>query len=99
MALTLISTHTVDAACGCIDITSGIDSTYDSYEFHCVNMHPAIDGNTFLSKSTLTTRVVASTRQSLITSTYFGAVHAEVALKHASMTERMTKHNKQRINA
>jgi hypothetical protein len=41
MALTLISTHTVDAACGCIDITSGIDSTYDSYEFHCVNIHPA----------------------------------------------------------
>jgi hypothetical protein len=45
MALTLISTHTVDAACGCIDITSGIDSTYDSYEFHMVNMHPAADAS------------------------------------------------------
>ena len=41
MALTLISTHTVDASCGCIDITSGITSTYDSYEFHFVNIHPA----------------------------------------------------------
>jgi hypothetical protein len=42
-AHTLISTHTVDAACGCIDITSGIDSTYDVYEFRFENMHPAND--------------------------------------------------------
>jgi hypothetical protein len=40
MALTLISTHTASAD-ATIDITAGIDSTYDSYEFHCVNMHPA----------------------------------------------------------
>ena len=42
MALTLISTHTASAD-ATIDITSGIDSTYDSYEFHYVNMHPAND--------------------------------------------------------
>ena len=42
MALTLISTHTASAS-ATIDITSGIDSTYDSYEFHFVNMHPATD--------------------------------------------------------
>ena len=42
MALTLISTHTASAS-ATLDITSGIDSTYDSYEFHCVNMHPATD--------------------------------------------------------
>ena len=40
MALTLISTHTASAS-ATIDITSGITSTYDSYEFHMVNMHPA----------------------------------------------------------
>jgi len=40
MALTLISTHTASADSS-IDITSGITSTYDSYEFHMVNMHPA----------------------------------------------------------
>ena len=42
MALTLISTHTASAS-ATLDITSGIDSTYDSYEFHFVNMHPASD--------------------------------------------------------
>jgi hypothetical protein len=42
MALTLISTHTASAS-ATIDITSGITSTYDSYEFHFVNMHPATD--------------------------------------------------------
>jgi len=46
MALTLISTHTASAS-ATIDITSGIDSTYDSYEFHCVNMHPANDSVDF----------------------------------------------------
>jgi hypothetical protein len=40
MALTLISTHTASAD-ATIDITSGITDTYDSYEFHCVNIHPA----------------------------------------------------------
>ena len=40
MALTLISTHTASAS-ATLDITSGIDSTYDSYEFHFVNMHPS----------------------------------------------------------
>ena len=43
MALTLISTSTASAS-ATLDITSGIDSTYDSYEFHFVNMHPAAWG-------------------------------------------------------
>ncbi len=46
MALTLISTHTASAS-ATLDITSGIDSTYDSYEFHFVNMHPATDAAEF----------------------------------------------------
>jgi len=39
-AHTLISTHTASSSSS-IDITSGIDSTYDVYEFHFVNTHPA----------------------------------------------------------
>tara|TARA_R110002126_G_scaffold25284_9_gene86793 strand:- start:498 stop:1034 length:537 start_codon:yes stop_codon:yes gene_type:complete len=46
MALTLISTHTASAS-ATLDITSGITSTYDSYEFHCVNMHPAAQPSNF----------------------------------------------------
>ena len=46
MALTLISTHTASAS-ATLDITSGIDSTYDSYEFHFVNMHPQTGGQYF----------------------------------------------------
>ena len=47
MALTLISTSTASAS-ATLDITSGIDSTYDSYEFHYVNMHPATDSANFV---------------------------------------------------
>ena len=39
MILTLISTSTADDASS-IDITSGIDSTYDEYMFVYTNMHP-----------------------------------------------------------
>jgi hypothetical protein len=46
MALTLISTHTASADAS-IDITAGITSTYDSYEFHMVNMHPATNAAKF----------------------------------------------------
>jgi len=51
MALTLISTPlditTSDTAVCEVDITSGITSTYDSYEFHFVNMHPATNNVNF----------------------------------------------------
>ena len=49
MALTLIGTPLVlttdDTALCEYDITSGIDGTYDSYEFHFVNMHPQTMSN------------------------------------------------------
>ena len=38
MPLTLISTHNVTSAVSTLDITSGLDSTYDVYEFHCYNL-------------------------------------------------------------
>jgi hypothetical protein len=47
MALTLISTSTASAS-ATLDITSGIDGTYDSYQFHFVNMHPATDNVNFV---------------------------------------------------
>ena len=38
MALTLISSHYVTSAISSLAITSGLDDTYDSYEFHCYNL-------------------------------------------------------------
>jgi hypothetical protein len=38
MPLTLISTHNVTSAVSSLAITSGLDDTYDSYEFHCYNL-------------------------------------------------------------
>ena len=73
MALTLISTHTASAS-ATLDITSGIDSTYDSYEFHCVNMHPATDADEF---SFQVNAAGASGFNETITSTIFFAYHAE----------------------
>ena len=81
MALTLISTPldiTVDdTAVATVDITSGIDGTYDSYEFHCVNMHSAIDGTHFSFQVNASNDTGGGFDTSLITSSYFGAVHAE----------------------
>jgi hypothetical protein len=74
MALTLISTHTASADSS-IDITSGIDSTYDSYEFHFVNMHPASDNVVFSFQVNATDG--ADFNDSLITSTLFRASHNE----------------------
>ena len=38
MALTLISEHNITSAVSTLDITSGLDDTYDVYEFHCYNL-------------------------------------------------------------
>ena len=73
MALTLISTHTASAS-ATLDITSGIDSTYDSYEFHCVNMHPATDNASFQFQANA---AGASGFNETITSTAFRAYHIE----------------------
>jgi len=73
MALTLISTHTASAS-ATLDITSGITSTYDSYEFHCVNIHPATNGVEFGFQ---VNAVGASGFNEVITSTAFRVYHAE----------------------
>jgi|15BtaG_2_1085339.scaffolds.fasta_scaffold39027_1 hypothetical protein len=46
-SLVLISTHTASAS-STIDITSGLDSTYDIYEFHFINIHPSGTGLPYL---------------------------------------------------
>ena len=73
MALTLISTHTASAS-ATLDITSGITSTYDSYEFHFVNMHPSADSKKM--------RMIASADSGssygiATTTTVFSAYHSE----------------------
>jgi len=73
MALTLISTHTASAS-ATLDITSGITSTYDSYEFHCVNIHPATNGAKFLFQGNAAGQ---SGFNETITSTTFMAYHGE----------------------
>jgi hypothetical protein len=45
-ALNLISTQTASASAS-IEFTSGIDSTYDSYVFKFINIHPATDSVSF----------------------------------------------------
>ena len=76
MALTLISTHTASADAS-IDITSGITSAYKSFEFHCVNMHPATDAVEFQFQVNASDDTGGGFDTSLITSTYFNAYHYE----------------------
>ena len=45
-SLILLSTQTASAS-ATISFTSGIDSTYDSYVFKFINIHPASDDQTF----------------------------------------------------
>ena len=78
MALTLIGTPLVliptDTALAVYDITSGIDDTYDSYQFHLVNMHPANDG---VGLRFQVNAADASGFNENIGSTMFVATHAE----------------------
>ena len=72
-AHTLISTHTASSSSS-LDITSGIDSTYDVYEFRYENMHPSADG------AFLQFQVNAAGQtgfNEVITSTAFRAIHDE----------------------
>lgn len=40
-ALTLISTTTISSGTSSVEFTSGLDSTYDSYIFKLINIHPS----------------------------------------------------------
>ena len=71
--LTLLSTQTASASSS-IEFTSGIDSTYDSYVFKFINIHPQNDGiDFFFNLST----DGGSNYNVTKTTTFFGAYHSE----------------------
>ena len=71
MGLTYLSSQTASSSSS-LSFTSGIDSTYDAYEFHFVNMHPATGGErlTFQMDS-------GSGYATTMTTTNFLSEHAE----------------------
>ena len=69
----LISTHTASGASS-VDITSGIDSTYDEYMFVFTDIGPATDGAEFQFQVNAAGQ---SGFNETITSTYFMAQHYE----------------------
>ena len=74
MGLTYISTQTASSSSS-LSFTSGIDSTYDAYEFHFVNMHPSYNSDYFGFQ----VNAVGQTGfNETITSTMFRAVHNEI---------------------
>ena len=73
MGLTYISTATASSSAS-LDITSGIDSTYNEYQFHFVNMNIATDADEF---SFQVNADGASGFNETMTTTLFTAYHAE----------------------
>jgi len=72
-ALKLLSTQTASAS-ATIDFTSGIDSTYDSYVFKFINIHPATDDVNFEFQASTNN---GSSYGVTATTTVFRAGHAE----------------------
>jgi len=71
--LILLSTQTASAS-ATISFTTGLDSTYDAYEFHFINIRPATDDVTFdFNMSTDSGSNYNVTK----TTTYFQAYHDE----------------------
>ena len=73
MGLTYISSVTASAS-ATVSFTTGIDATYNEYQFHCVNMHPATNDVIFHFQ---VNAAGASGFNETITSTYFHAYHNE----------------------
>ena len=71
-ALTLLSTQTASSSAS-IEFTSGIDSTYDSYIFKFINIHPSTTAYFGFQVSTNSGSTYATT----VTNTYFHAQHNE----------------------
>ena len=71
--LILLSTQTASASAN-ISFTTGLDSTYDAYEFHFINMHPATDGANFTFNMSTDS---GSNYNVTKTTTVFRAYHSE----------------------
>ena len=72
-SLILLSTQTASAS-ATIDFTSGIDSTYDSYVFKFINIHPQTDAQNLTFQANVSG---GSGYNETITSTFFYAYHDE----------------------
>ena len=69
----LISTSTASSSAS-IEFTSGIDSTYDIYQFEFIDIHPATDNANFSFQADTGTN---TNYNQTITSTYFAAFQSE----------------------
>lgn len=72
-AMNLIATNTISSGVASSSFTSGIDSTYDTYIFKYINLHPASDGVRF----TVNFRDGGSSFDATKTTTFFRAKHSE----------------------
>ena len=72
-AMTLIATNTISSGVSSSSFTSGIDSTYDTYLFKFINIHPASDQKNF----TVNFRDGGSDFDATKTTTMFLSNHAE----------------------
>ena len=71
--LTLLTTATASSS-ATLDFTSSINSTYDSYMFKFINIHPANNDVTFRFQGDTGTN---TSYNQTITNTFFGASHKE----------------------
>ena len=74
MGLIHIASVTASAS-ATVSFTTGIDATYNEYQFHMMNMHPATDQALFSFQVNATDG--ADFNDSPITSTFFSAGHTE----------------------
>ena len=77
MAKTLIATDTSDGSDASLGFTSGIDDTYDVYEFHFTNIYPETDAVHFGWQVNAASGDNTSGFDQIITSTHFNAYHSE----------------------
>ena len=73
-SLNLITTNTISSGVSSSSFTSGIDSTYDTYMFKFINMHPATNNAHFTFQSSTNG---GSSYGVTITSTAFSTEHNE----------------------
>jgi hypothetical protein len=76
MGLTYIASVTASAS-ATVSFTTGIDATYNEYQFHMMNMHPATDQALFSFQVNATDG--ADFNDSLITSSAFETFNGEVS--------------------
>jgi len=78
-AHTLISTHTPSGSPAMINITSGINDTYDIYQFVFSNLHPSGDNVDLMFQVNDSEHEGGTWNHSPITSTFASAAHKEDA--------------------